>query len=203
MFNLFILFTIMTYEPPQPLTAADRSSIIHLYTVDHLSMREISTRVNRSPSSIRSVLIDSGVDTRRSVAGRIQSSCAYCESSFTVFRSAAKRRRSLFCSVDCYSSWLQVRSEHISTVGLSTITLFYPKIVDLPSPPSLHRIDGLLANISPRNLILFSSFLDHIRFHRGLEVEPLFDGRRSSFTALRLWEKGDFVSLNDLLRQKG
>ena len=105
--------------------------------------------------------------------------CDNCGSGYDLRRSEARRQRGQlhhFCSKACYFNWLEnresVMNRHGSRVGRGKVG----EVFDLRSDNIVHHVDGNQLNNLYSNLAVFRNQGDHIRYHRGFDVAPIWCG---------------------------
>ena len=127
--------------------------IIKAYTKDLTPMIEIASRLHVSRQSIWKLLKKHKVDTSK--ARRIEVKCQWCERLFMKRPSEARRHNHHYCSFNCYLSY----------------------IFDLLPDNIVHHEDKDTLNNILRNLKVFENHSEHMRYHRGGEAKPLWEGR--------------------------
>lgn len=105
-----------------------------------------------------------------------------CDACGKVFAKAKSRKDTNhhFCCSECYYSWLSANSfyendAHGSKVSRDKVKYYF----NLQPEHRVHHINGNGLDTDIKNLMVFASQGDHIRYHRQMPgVEPLWDGSK-------------------------
>jgi hypothetical protein len=148
------------------------SEMVSLYTQKHMTMRKIAAVAGVSAAWVCQCLHAAGI--KREDGTQVTCLCDSCGSTFSRLRSRARAKR-LFCSDACYSEYLRspgyVQSRQGQRNARKAVASIYGP---LPSGSVVHHEDGNDHNIEITNLKLFASHSDHMRYHHGGHVEPLW-----------------------------
>jgi len=161
----------------QHLTKLQEVDIVDSYTVSLISMENIARKYNRSRQSIWKVLKRHGIDTTS--AGLLDVSCYSCSKEFKKHRYRIRKQLHVFCSYECYYAFLQAgrggvyaESRQGQRLGRYVVSQYF----DLLPGNIVHHEDRNTCNNLPHNLKVFRNQGDHVRYHRGFDIKPIWDG---------------------------
>lgn len=158
------------------LRQKDKVDIIKAYESDLTPMVDLAKRYGITRQGIYKVLKSAGVDTTKR---KIPVSCTTCGN--PVDRTKARIRRQLhhFCDQVCYNIFLEVGNGSLSLPnrhGTRIARLVVSRFFSLQEGHIVHHEDRNQLNNKPNNLKVFANQGDHIRYHRGFDVKPLWEG---------------------------
>jgi len=113
----------------------------------------------------------SGISTVRAA----EKACEVC--SKPVIRQASKKSRRTFCSRECYHSVRQDGRYRQNRQGQRRARAIVSKCFPLEPQHVVHHEDRDNTNNSLPNLRVFASQADHMAYHHGSGVQPIWDGR--------------------------
>lgn len=158
-------------------TAKQRVDIIESY-INLTPMIELARRYGMSRQGVYKIIRAAGVDTGKN--GGIEVSCFCCQKIIKRWRCQVRKSKHLFCSHDCYHAFLQAGNGAgpfiVSRQGSRIARKVISKYFDIQPTHIPHHKDRNQFNNDPSNLMVFRCQGDHVRHHRGFEVEPLWDG---------------------------
>lgn len=172
------------------LTAQDKMDIIKAYEIDLEPMMSIATRYGKSRSAIRNMLKKAGVNTSKR---KIAVSCATCGATIHRPKCQIRNRHNNFCSYNCYYSFLEAGSVHLTATeqrrGNKRARVIVENLFDLQPEHVVHHEDQFQLNNQKWNLRVFASQGDHIRYHHKqrdiaaggssrIVIEPIWDGSK-------------------------
>lgn len=158
------------------LTTVEVVDIINAYSEDLTPMIELATKYGMTRQGIFKVLKRSGVDTSKRC---LLVSCTTC--GIEIKRTKARIRRQLhhFCCSDCYFAFLEAGNggKYIywrqgMRIARNKVLKYYP----LRPGQIVHHEDRNCYNNRLDNLRVFANQGDHVRYHRGFDIEPLWSG---------------------------
>lgn len=160
------------------------AELIRLYTEDHLTLRAIAARVGLSASAVWKRLRRAGIVAHDGTW--VVLACMACGLTFERKRSCAKRR-TYYCSDACYQGTIQRNGATYvqSRAGCRQARRIVACCFALLPEHIVHHHDGDNHNNRVSNLAVFASHADHMRFHRGGDAQPIWDGRAQVSSALR------------------
>lgn len=158
------------------LTKKQKVDIINAYSNELTSMIELAKKYSVTRQAIYKILKHAGVDTSKR---KLPVSCTVCNT--IVYRNKANIRKAkhIFCSRHCYQAWLHSladdykQNRHGQRIARSVVSQYF----SLQSNHVVHHENKNNLDNRPENLRVFSCQGDHIRYHRGFDVEPVWDGR--------------------------
>jgi len=167
-----------SHRPRARLTDKQKVDIVHAYEVDLESMVDIAKRYSVSRQCIYKVLKRAGVDTSKR---RLPVSCEVCGSITYKPKCQIRARKHMFCSADCYHAWLQAGAAGVSTSdqrkGSRLARAKVSEYFTLQPGHIVHHENHNPLDNRLENLRVFACQGDHIRYHRGFDVDPIWDGR--------------------------
>ena len=159
------------------LTGNQQVDIINAYSVDLVPMITLADRYGVTRQAIYKVLARSGIDTRKQ---QIPVSCTTCGQEILRVKSRIRKQLHHFCGDDCYSAFLDagngkpyIQSRHGQRIARTIVSSYFA----LQEKNIVHHDDRNTFNNDINNLRVFTNQGDHIRYHRGFDVEPIWDGR--------------------------
>lgn len=151
--------------------------ILNAYEVEHLSCAEIASfysGVNRH--HIYRFLKERNVDTSNP---RIKTTCSWCETEFTKTRKRYRSSKRHFCTDDCRDFYMmEIGISNKSGMGGKIAHTVVSQHFKLEDEHVIHHEDRNRLNNTPHNLKVFADAISHVRYHRGVDVEPLWDGSK-------------------------
>ena len=147
-------------------------AIIKDYTVNLIPMKTIAIKYGVTRQAIHKLIRKEGVDTSNT---KIKVTCCSCGEEIERPRCQVRNRKRIFCSPECYTSFLRARSEYKPwRQGQRIARVKIAEVFPLTDTNVVHHIDGNNWNNTVDNLMVFANQGDHIRFHRGFEATPLW-----------------------------
>ena len=159
------------------LTRNQKVDIINAYSNDLTPMITLATQYGVSRQAIHKLLRKAGIDTKKQ---RLPVSCSVC--GMEILRTKARIRKQLnhFCSEDCYHAFLEAGNglPYIqSRAGQKRARVIVSDHFSLQSGHVVHHENRNCLDNRLTNLKVFANNGDHTRYHRGFDVQPLWDGR--------------------------
>ena len=155
-------------------SAVKTQDVVDMYTIAHLTMRQIAAKVGLSQQVIWYRLKRAGVTAAQGewVARR----CAYCQEMVRVTRGRARAHKWVFCGQEHYYAFLKRSGYQEWRHGGRLARAVVAQHFDLQPGEIVHHKDGNQRNNDRANLVVFASNSDHMAHHRGRKVQPLWDG---------------------------
>lgn len=174
----------MPYSDTKLAEKATRDKdIVELYVNHHLSMENVGRLHNLSRQAVKKILNRAGVDTSKTAACWVDTTCASCENPIRVRRARYRTNIRNFCGDDCYHDWIRHNGncQYIpNRRGCMRARAVVEQAIGEKPPDGsvVHHADGNNYNNALWNLMLFRSHADHLRWHRGDKslVDPLWSG---------------------------
>ena len=158
------------------LTQKAKVDIINGYETDLTPMQELAERHGITRQGVYKILKQAGIDTSDR---KITVSCTTCGRPIDRHKARVRRQLHHFCNTDCYHIFLEVgngnlyvQNRHGQRVGRAIAGQF----VEMLPGYVIHHKDRNTLNNNPSNLMVFRNQGDHIRHHRGFDVEPVWAG---------------------------
>jgi hypothetical protein len=158
------------------LTKKQKVDIIAEYSEQLTPMITLAKQYAVSRQAIYKILSQAGVDTHK---GKIPVSCTTCGKEIMRTKAVIRKRLNLFCGFDCYTAFLQAGNgkPYISSPYHGKLAREYvSKYFALQEQHRVHHEDRNQYNNRLDNLRVFANQGDHVRFHRGFNVIPIWDG---------------------------
>lgn len=160
----------------------DEQDVYHSYTVMLEPMISIAKRHQVTRQAVWYCLKRLGAVTDKSSTGHLEVKCTWCKKPVMKRRYSVRNSRHLFCCEHCYYAWLNRKDwsgqKYIASkkgqVEARKIVSGYMLL--LPGDV-VHHEDRDATNNVLENLRVFNGSGDHVRYHRGFYVEPVWDGR--------------------------
>ncbi len=149
--------------------------MIDLYVNKLVSMVDIAKSAGISRQAVHKALKKAGVSTNKSAAHR-EVLCTNCLRTITRPRCQVRNTNSLFCSRECYYTWLRNNlggAALLSSQGCRSARAIVAAVFDLQPEHIVHHIDRNENNNTLSNLAVFATQAEHLRFHRGYPVTPI------------------------------
>lgn len=159
----------------------DEAAVVFDYLILHVPMIEIAKKYGVRRQTVFYCLKRNGVDTSKAANGHVLASCEWCGKETLKRRYQFRRNNHNFCNDECYYAWLDretgrgrpYKEKKLGTVQARRIVSEY---IELKPGYTVHHEDRDQTNNSLDNLIVFANSGDHLRYHRGFMVEPVWDG---------------------------
>ena len=153
----------------------ETQDVVVMYTQQHLTLRQIAPLVGMTAQAILKRLRKAGV--RRTDGTHVQTECGTCGNLVDRTRKRWKINRQSFCNTDCYAVYLQNPSYNPWRQGSRIARAIVAEHFRLLPEHVVHHEDANQRNNDLRNLKVFASQSDHLRYHHGNpNAIPLWDG---------------------------
>jgi hypothetical protein len=147
-----------------------------LFIHDHLTMREIGALAGMSKVSVWKRLQKLGIQTTDGTQPVMV--CTHCQTTYRRKRCAVRAATVHFCSIACYTQHIQQKSTYREwRYGQKLARQAVNAVFPLQRGYVVHHHDGDNTNNHPTNHAVFASQAEHMRFHRGGQATPLWDGK--------------------------
>ena len=161
----------------QPIKPEQRIEVVERYQ-NLETMIDIAKSLNMTRQGVFKVLKKAGIDTTK--GQRIKRTCPVCGVEILRVRCRARNINTSYCSAECYRSYLESLGEtykpsgYYSRVARETITKYFDYHPE--EGHILHHINKDCSDNRKINLMVFANQGDHVRFHRGIQVTPIWSG---------------------------
>ena len=139
---------------------------IELFQDKHFTLQEIGDFFSVTRQAVKKFLNKHGVDT--SSGGKVRAVCDTCGKEFEKFRTYFRKRIKNYCSPECYYKSIEnpdyIAHRQGQRIARKTILECGYRLGD---GEVVHHIDGNTDNNDPKNLMVFASQSDHMKFHRN------------------------------------
>lgn len=148
--------------------------IITLYIDQHLTLEEIGRVVGMSKQGILRRLQKAGIT--REQGTWITRPCAYCGVDVRRQRQRVHRTSSWYCCAEHYYAARENPDfqpwHHGGRLARAVVAQHYP----LAPTEIVHHKDTNVKNNDISNLAVFASQSDHLAYHHGRKIDPVWDG---------------------------
>lgn len=154
------------------LNEMERKELVRKFIEELIPMAVLAGEYGISRQAIHKIIKKAGVDIV--AAARPLVVCAVCNKSFAAARNRVRNTNTLTCSRACYNAFLKRNNykehRHSSRLARAIVGQYHTLNID----EVVHHIDGDQSNNRLENLMVFASQADHIRYHRGFAVVPVW-----------------------------
>lgn len=161
------------------LTQKQRSQIIEAYDHDLIPMITLGQQFNVTARTIHRILNKAGIDTTKK---KLPVSCTVCGTKIMRIKSRIRKQKNHYCTTEYWRVHLQngvgtpyVRSVYGCRVARSIVSQHFK----LDDNNVVHHENRDCLDNRLHNLKVFRYQGDHLRYHRGFDVEPIWDGSAS------------------------
>jgi len=148
--------------------------IARLFTVEHLTYRQIAAQIGMSPTMVGKRLRRVGVSA--SQGEHVKLCCAHCGIEIDRHRSRVRKASKLFCNKECYFATREnpafVKWRDGGRVARAVVARYF----ELEPDHVVHHHDGNPGNNEPRNLAVLAR--EHSKYHHRAAGSILWDGRK-------------------------
>jgi len=159
------------------LTRNQKVDIIEAYTNQLTPMSTLATEYGITRQGIYKILKQAGADTEKK---RLPVSCTTCGTE--ILRTKARIRKQLnhFCSSECYFAFLEAGNgfPYIENrAGQNRARVIVGDHFSLQVGHIVHHENRNCLDNRLDNIRVFANQGDHLRYHRGFDVNTIWDGR--------------------------
>ena len=154
----------------------EQVNIIEAYEIQFKPIITLAKQYGVTRQAIYKILWQAGIDTTKK---RLPVSCDVCGTEHLRPRCQIRNRKHMFCSPECYHAYLEagngnpyIASSHGGRMARKIVAEHFP----LELTHIVHHEDRNQFNNEPINLKVFRNQGDHVRYHRGFDIQPLWDG---------------------------
>ena len=111
---------------------------------------------------------------------KVQVECSACGKLLKRVKSRVRKQRHHYCDHECYYAALEagngypyIQNRHGMRVARSVVSKYF----ELSEGNVVHHEDRNTLNNMLRNLKVFATQGDHVRYHRGFDIEPIWEGK--------------------------
>lgn len=161
------------------LSKEEKQSIVVEYRDNLTPMIDLAKIYKVTRQGIFKVLKKAGVDTSK--AQRIKRNCRVCGEEVLRRRGRARDTKFSYCSEECYHIYLTTLGEEYrpsnyhSRLARRMVSDNFPEY-DPKKGHTVHYVDKDCEHNALKNLEVYASQSDHLRKHRGYEIEPIWKG---------------------------
>ncbi len=154
----------------------EKVNIIDEYTYKLTPMITLASKYQVTRQAIYKIIKQAGVDTLKH---KILVSCDCCGKEVLKPRCNIRNKKKIFCSMDCYYAYLEagqpgryIENRHGQRIAREVVSRHF----SLQDTNIVHHKDRNTLFNNPTNLMVFKNNGDHIRYHRGIDITPIWDG---------------------------
>ena len=156
------------------LSLDERKDIVARYEVLETAI-SIGKLYNIPRLSIIALLKRRGVDTSKR---KIKIKCTFCGKDLYRHKQRLRNSKHLFCDYHCYYSWLEAGNGagkyKANRIGQQIARAKVFAEFELKQGHIVHHQDRNCLNNDMDNLKVFACQGDHVRYHRGFDIEPVW-----------------------------
>lgn len=159
------------------LSNNQKVDIITRYRDEYIPTIQLAKQYGVTRQAIYKILKKSGINTSKRL---ILVSCTACGGQVYKNKATIRKRKHVFCNRTCYTAWLQagnglpmLENRPGQRIARSIISQYY----NLQNDHIVHHEDQNQYNNILDNLRVFANQGDHVRYHKGYDVNPIWDGR--------------------------
>jgi hypothetical protein len=157
------------------ISPSEYEKIKSLYQDDLIPIIKLAETYGVTRAAIYKVLKKVGVDTSKK--GGMEVTCATCGEFFKKPRCQVRVRNNLFCSQECWYKYVNREGKYsYSRQGQRRGRKVVSRYHTLQPGEIVHHEDKNCRNNTLANLRVFACQSDHIRYHRGFDVVPVWNG---------------------------
>lgn len=166
----------MYYRRNHQLTQNEKEWVKEQYTKHLARMEDIAITLKVTRQCIWKMLNKAGIDTRKTV--RILRECNTCGKLIERRRGMARKTKYSYCSNICYVTYLETLGEDYKAsgyhcrIGRKIISGYHEW---LPGQV-IHHINKDDTDNRLLNLEIYANQSDHLKKHRGHDIEPIWKG---------------------------
>lgn len=153
--------------------------IVHRYTQDLTPMATIAADLSVSRVTVYKIIRAAGINTSKAEAAHIGTICDHCGKPIDRKRCQYRLRNRHYCNRQCYFDFVRAcRGSFIagSRQSLRLARNVVSRYYQLSKGQVVHHVDKNQRNSHVDNLAVFASARDHLRFHRGFNIAPVWSG---------------------------
>lgn len=162
------------------VTPKQKVDIIKAYDTHLTPMIELAKQYNVTRQAIHKILKRAGTNTRKR---RLLVSCTVCSKEIPRTKARIRRQKHHFCSPACYHAFLDAGHGNGPYIpwrhGMRIARQKISGLFSLQEGHVCHHEDRNCYNNQLDNLRVFANQGDHVRYHRGFDVEPIWNGSQS------------------------
>jgi hypothetical protein len=149
-----------------------------MYRDDLIPMIKIAEHYQVTRAAIHKALKRMQVDTTKATAAHISTTCTHCGKPTIQTRCHFRKSRHAFCCREHFYLWLNrpvtplLTYRHSLTIARKIISEYFP----IQPDHVVHHEDRNEGNNDITNLRVFNNQADHIRYHRGHNIDPIWSG---------------------------
>jgi hypothetical protein len=158
------------------VTGKDKVDIVRAYESELISMIDLAERYGITRQGIYKILKHAGIDTTKR---KLPVTCTACGQEVMAHKARIRRQKWIFCNHECYAAWLQagngfpyIQNRNGQLIARSVVSKYFV----LREGHVVHHENRNNLDNRLENLRVFANQGDHIRYHRGFDSTPIWDG---------------------------
>ena len=159
-----------------PLTFQQKQDIIWDYTVNLVPMIALAERYKITRQGIWKILKRESIDTNKR---RLTVLCSQCGIVLKRAKCQIRSNKLHYCNLECYYQYVNAIHPGVyknNRQGQNIARNIVAQYVELLPGYIVHHQDKDTTNNNPNNLMVFKNQSDHLRYHRGVDVKPFWNG---------------------------
>lgn len=153
----------------------DMARLEELYTVNHLTVREIGSVMGCTHAAVWKALQRRGISA--AVGEWVDLTCFICGQAFKKTRSEWRYNHKHFCTQQCYAKHLENPDYNPSRQGQRRARACVSQHFELQPGHVVHHHDSDVTHNEISNLAVFATQSEHTSFERGGFARPIWDGK--------------------------
>lgn len=154
----------------------ETQDVVVRYTKLHQTMEEIGQHYGVTRQAIQKRLRKAGISSEQ--GERVQVECSICGKGFSLQRKRWHRTERYHCSTDCYLIRRSSPDYIPWRQGARLARIIVRQYFELQPEHIVHHEDKSQRNNKLDNLRVFANQSDHLKYHHGKDIKPIWDGRK-------------------------
>jgi len=152
--------------------------IVNLYTIKHLTLREISNHYgNITAMGVQKRLKSAGITSKDGEWAKTH--CSFCGKPMEIRRKRWFRNKESFCTTECFYANRENPGYHPWRQGQRLARAIVSQWFRLSPGNIIHHVDGNCRNNDLSNLMVFNNHSEHLKHHHGKsKTMPTWDGSK-------------------------
>ena len=161
------------------LTEDEEKTIIERYSIKLERLEDLASEYHVTRQALWKMLKHNRIDTSKGV--RVKRICRACGKTVLRRRCKARTTEHSYCDADCYSIYLETLGEdykpsnYYARKSREEVRRLWPDY-DPAVGHTVHHVDKDVTHWHGKNLEVYACQGDHLRKHRGQDIQPIWKG---------------------------